>query len=436
MIHYKVRLFLKQLLTAVNLKIELLRCRLMLYLSLLGYSEILSKTKVFKNIFLIRTNLFKRIRLLENFISSQSHPSWMILEIIPVLPPHLRPLFLESTGLIVSPLNYLYLDIIRANEALFTSMQRKETSKRFLSNAYHRLQKSVDCLIDNNYNTVGYSKMHNSNLSSLSNNLRGKLGRFRYNLLGKRVDSSGRSVIAVGPSLKLNQCGLPFKIAIKLFEPFLISQLLRLNIVKNIVEAQKILMKKDNFVKLLLNKYIKRHLILVNRAPTLHRLGLQAFEPILISGDAILFPALLCTSFNADFDGDQMSIYLPFSKNSQRELQRLVYTPHNLISVTTGVPTIVPSHEMIIGTHFLTLNDSYKVIKYYNNFNEVLYAFNHHLLTLHTVIWFKVSNYLKSSNLIKIRNQLVFKYFNLHTYFKTTMGRLLVNKIISNHLYL
>lgn len=426
---------LKHLLISINLKIELIRSRMLLYLSILGYSTLLLKQTTNQKILVTHETVVKRIRLLENFISSKSHPSWLILENLPVLPPVLRPLFSGSTNLMVSDLNKLYLTIIHTNSLLKESI-RTNSSARILTNNYIRLQKAVDCLIDSNDQALRSSQVHNSNLMSLSSTLEGKFGRLRYNLLGKRVDASGRSVIAVGPSLKLNQCGLPFKIAVKLFEPFLIRQLLRFKVADTVIVAKNILTKNDNFIWLLLVKQLKRHLILVNRAPTLHRLGLQAFEPVLSIGDAILFPPLICNAFNADFDGDQMSIYLPFTLNSQRELQQFLYAPVNLTSVTTGSPSIMPSHEMIIGTTFLTLNSSSNFKKYYNSFYEVLFAFNHHFISLHTIIWVKVSNFYPVVDCGNIRTQFRLKSCNLNTYFRTTMGRLLLNKTISNHLYL
>ena len=381
-----------------------------------------------------RERLLKRIRLLENFIFTKSHPRYLMLDLIPVLPPNLRPLLLDSKKLLVSDINKLYLNILTANSRLSRSL-KDSVPAIVIANEYRFLQNSVDLLIDNNAISLSNSKVHTSSLLSLSTNLRGKFGRFRYNLLGKRVNSSGRSVIAVGPFLKLNQCGLPLKIAIKLFEPFLINQLLRLKLTSNISGAYSFLHTESYIICVLLNKLFKHHLVFLNRAPTLHRLGLQAFEPILVLGDALLFPALLCSSFNADFDGDQMSVYLPFTKNSQRELRKFLYTPQNLISGTTGSPNVIPSHEMIIGSTYLTLINSTTCENYYNNFYEVLCAFLNHFITLQTLIWIKFNSVVLDTDNV-MHQQFKLKVFNLHPYILTSMGRLLVNKAVSTNLYI
>lgn len=421
-------LFVQFLLKSLNLKIELLRCRMILYLSIIGYSNHITKRRT-------RRMLLNKIRLLENFISTNSHPSWMIIENLPVLPPILRPLLKDSNGLLVSDINKLYLDIIQDNLFLEDVLNDRKSSRLVISNSYRLLQESVDRLIDSRRQYLDQIKAHKSSINSLSMRLRGKYGRFRFNLLGKRIDASGRAIITVNPFLKLNQCGLPFKIAIKLFELFLIRDLLRLKIVDDIREAKFFLEKSPGIVWLLMVKLMRQYLIILNRAPTLHRLGLQAFQPILILGNSIQLPPLVCSAFNADFDGDQMSVSLPFTKNSQCEVRKLVYTPQNLLSVTTGEPVLIPSHEMIIGSNFLTLNEPYKDahFPYYTSFTDVLVDFTHQRINLQSIIYIRLSLYHLSS-IISLRHQLFFK--NLDSkFFLTTVGRLFKYKTISKILY-
>lgn len=421
-------LFLQFLLKGLNLKIELLRCRMLLYLSIIGYSK-QGKRRLTRRI------LLTKIRLLENFISTNSHPSWMIIENLPVLPPKLRPLLSESSKLLVTDINKLYLAVIQLNLSLENVIQDPESCPLFISNSYRVLQESVNLVIDSRHKVFDQVKSHKSRIGSLSMRLRGKRGRFRFNLLGKRINDSGRSIITVNPFLRLNQCGLPFKIAIKLFELFLIRDLLRLKIVDNVTKGKFFLEENSDIVWLLMVKLVRQYLIILNRAPTLHRLGLQAFQPILILGNSIQLPPLVCSAFNADFDGDQMSVSMPFTKNSQCEVRKLMYTPQNLLSVTTGEPVLIPSHEMIIGSNFLTLNEPYKEanLPYYTSFTDVLVDFTHQRINLQSIIYIRLSLYHLSS-IISLRHQLFLK--NLESkFFMTTVGRLFKYKTVSNILY-
>jgi DNA-directed RNA polymerase subunit beta' len=429
---------IEYLLTNLNLKLELFRSRLMLHLYEMGYLKfnfLISNS--FTAIFATRDKLIKRIRLLENFISTKALPSWMVLKFLPILPPLIRPLLPDDkAGLIISDLNILYLNIIRLNNRLL-NFSNLDLPIIFLNNEKRFLQEAVDELIDNGSKPFLNSYEHNPNLKSLSSNLRGKYGRFRYNLLGKRVDYSGRSVIVVGPYLKLYQCGLPFKIASELFEPFLIRQILRFKISYNLDSAKEVLKNNISLIRFFLVNILKHRLILLNRAPTLHRLGIQAFEPVLVHSNAILLHPLVCNSFNADFDGDQMSIHIPVTLNSQKEVKNFLYAPHNLISSTTNLPILVPSQDMIIGYYFLTLNNSINYgynSHYFNNYFDILAAYQQQEISLHSLIWVKESIFLTFSN-FSFDFQLKNKFFLKKKYFLTSFGRLLFSKSISKTLY-
>lgn len=421
---------LKYLLTRVNLKNELLRCRLLLHFNKMRFS-------FFFNSFSCKERLIQRIRLLENLRSTKSHPKWLILETIPVLPPFLRPLLIdENGGAIISPLNQLYLNIITQNKRLLT-LYKSSFSNFLLNNERRILQESVDVLIDNGKRLTQVHKVHKTSLQSLSSFLKGKFGYFRQNLLGKRVNFSGRSVIIVNPTMELYQCGLPYKMALEFFKPFLIRQFFRFIPHNSLVELMKMLNKEDDFSFFILTKLCKNRLILLNRAPTLHKLGIQAFEPRIIRENAIMLHPLICSAFNADFDGDQMAVHFPLTRNSQFEAKSLLFVANNILSVTTGEPVIVPSQDMIIGYSYLSSNFSSLNCHtnfYFNNFSDICYAFSIQKITIHTPI--KVcSSLLFSFPASSFISQLKNLTFKVKTFIHTTFGRLLLNKVFYSTLY-
>jgi DNA-directed RNA polymerase subunit beta' len=341
----------------------------------------------------------KKIRIFESFLSTRTNPSWMILTTLPVLPPHLRPLYeLENGKLITTGLNELYLMVLNRNQQLFNVLEKKAVNNlyNFLENHQQKvLQESVDCLIDN-ARTIMYKNapLHDTNIKSLSDILLGKDGRFRQTLLGKRVDYSGRSIIIVGPTLRLNQCGLPYIVLKELFYPFLVSKINTIQLLKNIPLYSTLLLnyiidKNKPLIWLLLNKISQEHCILLNRAPTLHRFGIQAFDPLLILGQAISLHPLVCTGFNADFDGDQMAIHLPLYNTSQLELRTMMRSSFNILSTADGTLLLKLSQDIIIGCYYLTVmitQQKFKYQKWFTNENEALTAFYQKKITLHTPI--------------------------------------------------
>ena len=303
-----------------------------------------------------RAKVIRRLKLARDFVESEALPKWMTLSVIPVIPPDLRPIIqLDGDQVAVSDLNKLYQNIFFRNNRF----NRISTESALF--AQRLLQEAVDALIENGKG--GSEPIRASNdrpLKSLSDILKGKKGRFRQNLLGKRVDYSGRSVIVVGPTLKLHQCGLPKEMAIELFQPFLIRQLVKRNIVSSIVKAKHFIKEKDQPLILwdLLQQIMDNHPILLNRAPTLHRLGIQAFQPKLVNGRAILLHPLVCPAFNADFDGDQMAVHVPLSAEAQAEAWKLMWSRNHLLSPATGQPILVPSQDMVLGCYYLTTFNS------------------------------------------------------------------------------
>src|SRR5436305_207524 len=296
----------------------------------------------------------KRLKVLEAFQKSGIKPEWMILEVIPVIPPELRPLVpLDGGRFATSDLNDLYRRVINRNNRLKRLMELK-APEIIIRNEKRMLQEAVDALFDNGRRGRVITGPNNRPLKSLSDTLKGKQGRFRQNLLGKRVDYSGRSVIVVGPYLKLHQCGLPKKMALELFKPFILRKLEERGIASSIKAAKKFVEKERPEVWDILEDVIKEHPILLNRAPTLHRLGIQAFEPILVEGKAIEIHPLVCTAFNADFDGDQMAVHVPLSMEAQLEAQVLMLSSNNILSPANGAPLAVPTQDMVLGIYYLT----------------------------------------------------------------------------------
>src|SRR6187431_458562 len=304
----------------------------------------------------IRKKIAKRIKLYQGFIHSKSRPEWMILTVLPVIPPDLRPLVpLEGGRFATSDLNDLYRRVINRNNRLKNLLQLK-TPEVIIRNEKRMLQEAVDALFDNGRHGRPVTGAGNRALKSLSDMLKGKSGRFRQNLLGKRVDYSGRSVIVIGPELKLNQCGLPKKMALVLFEPFIIRRLKELGFVHTVRGARKMIEKKSPEVWDILEEVTKGHPVLLNRAPTLHRLSIQAFEPVLIEGEAIRVHPLVCTAYNADFDGDQMAVHVPLSVEAQMEARMLMLAPNNIFSPSSGKPIMTPTQDITLGCYYLTAN--------------------------------------------------------------------------------
>ncbi|MGC6425492.1 MAG: DNA-directed RNA polymerase subunit beta' [Akkermansiaceae bacterium] len=301
-----------------------------------------------------RKKLAKRLKLARGFLQSNSRPEWMIMTILPVIPPDLRPLVpLEGGRFATSDLNDLYRRVINRNNRLRNLMQLK-TPEVIIRNEKRMLQEAVDALFDNGRHGRAVTGAGNRALKSLSDMLKGKGGRFRQNLLGKRVDYSGRSVIVIGPELKLNQCGLPKKMALTLFEPFIIRRLKELGYCHTVRSAKKMIDRKTTEVWDILAEVTKGHPVMLNRAPTLHRLSIQAFEPVLIEGSAIRLHPLTCGAYNADFDGDQMAVHVPLSVEAQMEARQLMLATNNIFSPASGRPVITPSQDIILGTYYLT----------------------------------------------------------------------------------
>src|SRR2546422_847047 len=301
-----------------------------------------------------RKKIVKRLKVIEAFLKSGNQPEWMILEVIPVIPPELRPLVpLDGGRFATSDLNDLYRRVINRNNRLKRLMDLK-APEIIIRNEKRMLQEAVDALFDNGRRGRVITGPNNRPLKSLSDTLKGKQGRFRQNLLGKRVDYSGRSVIVVGPYLKLHQCGLPKKMALELFKPFILRKLEERGIASSIKAAKKFVEKERPEVWDILEDVIREHPVLLNRAPTLHRLGIQAFEPILVEGKAIEIHPLVCTAFNADFDGDQMAVHVPLSMEAQLEAQVLMLSSNNILSPANGAPLAVPTQDMVLGLYYLT----------------------------------------------------------------------------------
>jgi DNA-directed RNA polymerase subunit beta' len=337
-----------------------------------------------------RAKLIKRLRVVDNFVATGSQPDWMVLDVIPVIPPDLRPMVqLDGGRFATSDLNDLYRRVINRNNRL-ARLQEILAPEIIVRNEKRMLQEAVDALIDNGRRGRTVVGANNRPLKSLSDIIEGKQGRFRQNLLGKRVDYSGRSVIVVGPNLKIHQCGLPKEMAIELFQPFVIHRLIKTGLVNNIKAAKKHIQRNDPAVWDVLEDVIREHPVMLNRAPTLHRLGIQAFEPLLVSGRAIQLHPLVCPAFNADFDGDQMAVHVPLSIEAQAEARLLMLASNNILSPATGRPIVTPSQDMVLGCYYLTTENPYKqkgMGRYFANFNDVVMAYEQGELDIHANIW-------------------------------------------------
>ena len=368
--------------------------------------------------------LIKRIEVVEAFKNAGTKPEWMILTEIPVIPPDLRPMVqLDGGRFATSDLNDLYRRIINRNNRLARLLELG-APEIIVRNEKRMLQEAVDALIDNGRrNGRPVTGPGNRALKSLSDLLKGKQGRFRQNLLGKRVDYSGRSVIVVGPELKIYQCGLPKEMAIELFKPFVMRELVRRNLADNIKKAKKSVEHLEPEVWDVLEDVIKEHPVMLNRAPTLHRLGIQAFEPILVEGKAIKLHPLVCTAFNADFDGDQMAVHLPLSVEAQAECRFMLLSPNNLLKPSDGGPVAVPSQDMVLGIYYLTQErpGAKGEGKFFKSINEALLAYENKIITLHSKILVRVEK--KDANGETI-------YGNT----ESTLGRLIFNEILPQDL--
>mgnify|MGYP000985749988 CR=1 FL=1 len=367
--------------------------------------------------------LIKRIEVMDAFIAAGTKPEWMILTEIPVIPPDLRPMVqLEGGRFATSDLNDLYRRIINRNNRLARLMELG-APEIIVRNEKRMLQEAVDALIDNGRrNGRPVTGPGNRALKSLSDLLKGKQGRFRQNLLGKRVDYSGRSVIVVGPELKIYQCGLPKEMAIELFKPFVMRELVRRGLAENIKKAKKSVEHLETEVWDVLEDVIKEHPVMLNRAPTLHRLGIQAFEPILVEGKAIKLHPLVCTAFNADFDGDQMAVHLPLSVEAQAECRFMLLSPNNLLKPSDGGPVAVPSQDMVLGIYYLTQErpGAKGEGKIFKSINEAVLAYENGVITLHAKIMVHVTKNVNGEE--------------LSGNIESTLGRLIFNEILPQDL--
>ena len=366
-----------------------------------------------------KKKILKRMKVIEGFKRSNIKPEWMILKVLPVIPPELRPLVpLEGGRFATSDLNDLYRRVINRNNRLKRLLDLRAPDI-IVRNEKRMLQESVDALFDNGRRGRVITSTNKRPLKSLSEMLKGKQGRFRQNLLGKRVDYSGRSVIVVGPELKLHQCGLPKKMALELFKPFIYNKLESYGFASTLKSARKMVESERPEVWDILDEVIREHPILLNRAPTLHRLGIQAFEPILIEGKAIQLHPLVCTAFNADFDGDQMAVHIPLSLEAQLEARVLMMSTNNILSPSSGKPIIVPSQDIVLGIYYLSLiNDNEEVKKYFSHIGEVEFALENKSINLHTPILFRTKTFNKETN----------EYENKK--FTTSPGRVLLFKTV------
>ncbi len=370
-----------------------------------------------------KTKLIKRIEVVEAFKKSGNRPEWMILKVLPVIPPDLRPMVqLDGGRFVTSDLNDLYRRIINRNNRLRKLLELGAPSI-IVRNEKRMLQEAVDALIDNGRRGRPVTGPAGRSLKSLSDMLKGKQGRFRQNLLGKRVDYSGRSVIVVGPELKIYQCGLPKEMAVELFKPFVMKKLVDYEKANNIKQAKKMVDRLQNEVWDVLEEVIKEHPVMLNRAPTLHRLGIQAFEPILVEGRAIRLHPLVCTAYNADFDGDQMAAHLPLSVEAQAECRFLMLSPNNLLSPSDGGPIAVPTQDMVLGIYYLTQQREGEPGegRAFKNMNEAILAYENKQITLQSKIKVRIQRPLPDGNTIT-------------GIIDTSLGRLFFNEVIPQDL--
>lgn len=430
-----------------------------------------------------KIKLLRRLKLIRCFRFTANNPEWMILSLLPVLPPALRPIIqLDENQIAISDLNKLYQKVIfRNNRIQKLNIGHYSNSSEEVQYAQRLLQESVDSLIENGKGGFAPSSGLNGRpLKSLSDILKGKKGRFRQNLLGKRVDYSGRSVIVVGPYLKVYECGIPKEMAIELFQPFIIQRLLFYKKARTILGAKKLIQKNKPIIYDMINEIFKNHPIFLNRAPTLHRLSIQSFKPVLVEGRAIVLHPLVCSAFNADFDGDQMAVHIPLSYESRAEAWRLLWSQNNVLSPATGSPILAPTQDMVLGWYYLTSMDlknfyiqlfkdinpkiqlkkikkifqiqkvkNFYQFKTFNKKDQILSFYNQNKILSHTPIWFYwIDNFeidKKNNPTLELRfytsgHLLTFSYqfqflnnwfgFKISQFILTTPGRVLVNSLI------
>ena len=369
-----------------------------------------------------KTRILKRLEVAEAFKQSGNRPEWMILDVIPVIPPDIRPMVqLDGGRFATSDLNDLYRRVINRNNRLKRLLELN-APEIIVRNEKRMLQEAVDALIDNGRRGRPVTGPNNRALKSLSDMLKGKQGRFRQNLLGKRVDYSGRSVIVVGPELKIYQCGLPKEMALELFKPFVMKRLVETGVAGNIKSARKMVERSKTEVWDALEIVIKDHPVMLNRAPTLHRLGIQAFEPVLVEGRAIKLHPLCCTAFNADFDGDQMAVHVPLSAEAQAEARLLMLAANNLLKPSDGKPVAVPTQDMILGSYYLTMDkdDDPGNGKSFTSFDEAVMAYDEGYIGLHSKIKVRMTKEINGEK----KTQLV----------DTTLGKIIFNNPIPQDL--
>mgnify|MGYP003303993705 CR=1 FL=1 len=369
-----------------------------------------------------KLKLVKRLDVLDSFAKSGNKPEWMILDVLPVIPPELRPMIqLDGGRFATSDLNDLYRRVINRNNRLKKLMELGAPSI-IIQNEKRMLQEAVDALFDNGRRGRNITGAGNRPLKSLSSMLKGKQGRFRQNLLGKRVDYSGRSVIVVGPNLKMYECGIPKEMALELFKPHVINGLVQKEIASNIKVAKKMIENQDPRVWDVVEEKIKEHPVMLNRAPTLHRLGIQAFEPKLVGGKAIRLHPLVCTGFNADFDGDQMAVHVPLSEEAKAEARLLMLGAQNILDPKSGKPIVTPSQDMVLGNYYLSIEEPGEENegKVYKNSNEAIMAYERREITLHTRIAIPVSSFKYK----------LFTDDQKDKYLVTTAGKLIFNEIL------
>ncbi|HEX7494990.1 MAG TPA: DNA-directed RNA polymerase subunit beta', partial [Candidatus Limnocylindrales bacterium] len=372
-----------------------------------------------------RKKAIKRLRLIEAFRRSGTRPEWMILSVIPVIPPDLRPMVqLDGGRFATSDLNDLYRRVINRNNRLKRLLELG-APEIIIRNEKRMLQEACDALIDNGRRGRAIAGTGNHRLKSLSDMLKGKQGRFRQNLLGKRVDYSGRSVIVVGPELKLHQCGLPKKMALELFKPFVMRLLVEKGFAHNIKSAKRIVERVRPEVWDVLEEVIKDHPVLLNRAPTLHRLGIQAFMPVLVEGSAIQIHPLVCTAFNADFDGDQMAVHVPLSTAAQEEARTLMLSTANLLSPADGSPVVAPTQDMVLGCFYLTMEKALaegKQPRLFSSEGEAILTYQLREVTLHEPVVAMVRTWDEEADAA------------VETRVQTTVGRIIFNQIVPDRL--
>ena len=399
---------IRALLKRIELKEEAARLRSEL-------DETSSETKIKK--------LTKRLKVIEAFINSGNRPEWMIMEILPVLPPDLRPLVpLDGGRFATSDLNDLYRRVINRNNRLKRLLDLNAPDI-IVRNEKRMLQEAVDALLDNGRRGKAITGANKRQLKSLADMIKGKQGRFRQNLLGKRVDYSGRSVIVVGPTLKLHQCGLPKKMALELFKPFIFSKLELRGLATTIKQAKKMVEQESGEVWDILEEVIREHPVMLNRAPTLHRLGIQAFEPVLVEGKAIQLHPLVCTPYNADFDGDQMAVHVPLSIEAQLEARSLMMSTNNILSPANGEPIIVPSQDIVLGLYYMT-REKVNVIgegSVFADVEEVDRAYRVGELSLHASIKVRIREVVVGDDGERTET---------HNLYETTAGRALLSEIL------